>query len=221
MSVFVQYGCGFSAPESWLNFDSSPTLRVERLPIVGRYVKKNAQRFPTNVKLGNIVNGLGLADNSADGVYASHVLEHLTRHECEIALTNTYRMLKPGGIFRLIVPDLQARCERYVSLVREGDETANNWFMRASYLGLEERPRSYVDKLGRAVGGGLHLWMWDLPSMTAALARAGFVRIRRCYQGDCEVEAFQAVEHAERFHDSALGIEELAVEARKPDPSVT
>jgi hypothetical protein len=33
--VYVQYGCGFSVGKDWLNFDSSPTLRVERLPIIG------------------------------------------------------------------------------------------------------------------------------------------------------------------------------------------
>jgi hypothetical protein len=30
---YVQYGCGYSAPNSWVNFDASPTLRFERIPI--------------------------------------------------------------------------------------------------------------------------------------------------------------------------------------------
>src|SRR5882724_7131927 len=32
---YVHYGCLFCAPESWLNFDASPTLRFERIPILG------------------------------------------------------------------------------------------------------------------------------------------------------------------------------------------
>ncbi|MCI5142460.1 MAG: methyltransferase type 11, partial [Candidatus Electrothrix sp. ATG1] len=30
---FIHYGCGLSAPESWLNFDASPTLRLQRIPL--------------------------------------------------------------------------------------------------------------------------------------------------------------------------------------------
>lgn len=32
---FIQYGCGLSAPAGWRNFDSSPTLRAQRLPVLG------------------------------------------------------------------------------------------------------------------------------------------------------------------------------------------
>ncbi len=75
----VQYGCGHSAPDGWLNYDASFTLRVERFPLGGRFVRKNAQRFPANVSFGDIVKGLPVSDASVDGVYASHVLEHLSR----------------------------------------------------------------------------------------------------------------------------------------------
>lgn len=104
--VYVQYGCGWSAPEAWLNFDSSPTLRFERLPLIGKLYTRNARRFPANVRYGDVVKGLPVADKSCDGIYASHVLEHLAFADFEKALTNTFRYLKPGGTFRLVVPDL-------------------------------------------------------------------------------------------------------------------
>ena len=53
--LYVQYGCGFSAPEGWKNFDASPTLQFERLPVIGRLFTKNASRFPENVRYGDIV----------------------------------------------------------------------------------------------------------------------------------------------------------------------
>lgn len=43
-----------------------------------------------------------------DAVFASHVLEHLYRHEVAMALAEFHRVLKPGGHVRLHVPDLQA-----------------------------------------------------------------------------------------------------------------
>jgi predicted SAM-dependent methyltransferase len=213
---YVQYGCGHSAPEGWINFDSSPTLRIERLPLIGRLVRKNESRFPDNVRVADIVRGLPVADGSADGVYASHVLEHLTRSDFETALQNTFRMLKPQGLFRLIVPDLEARARLYVNKLNAGEKDANDWFMLATYLGLSSRPGSLMAKAGRLLGGSLHLWMWDFASMEARLRQAGFINIRRCSPGDSKDPMFVRVEEPSRFLDAGDNIVELAVEASKP-----
>lgn len=44
----------------------------------------------------------GLNDASFDFVYSSHLLEHLP--DCELALTNWWRVLKPGGYLILYLP---------------------------------------------------------------------------------------------------------------------
>ena len=115
---FVQYGCGFSAGDGWLNFDASPTLWIERLPVVGKLVSRalagNARHFPDDVEFGDIRKGPLVAPGSADAVYALHVLEHLSLDDFRTAIRNTHVMLAPGGVFRLIVPDLLARAKRYV-----------------------------------------------------------------------------------------------------------
>ena len=141
MGLYVQYGCGFCAPEGWVNFDASPTLRIEKLPIIGHFVKKNRTRFPANVRYGDIVLGLPISNGSADAVYASHVLEHLAREDFETALRNTHRMLHPGGVFRLIVPDLQLRAQRYLQKLESGNAEANDDFIRVCSIGAERRPR--------------------------------------------------------------------------------
>ena len=214
--MYVQYGCGFSAPEGWLNFDSSPTLRAEKLPLLGVFLSKNSSRFPSNVRSGDIVRGLPVKQDSANGVYASHVLEHLARSDFVSALKNTYRIMRPGGIFRLIVPDLEARTKIYLSKLGAGEFQANDWFMGATVLGLEHRPRTLMGKISRFAGGSAHLWMWDFPSMEAALSQAGFVSIRRCCLGDSDDPMFSRVESADRFTDIANGIPELAVQCSKP-----
>src|ERR1700730_11293169 len=183
----AQYGCGHSAPDGWLNYDASFTLRVERLPVAGRFVRKNAQRFPANVIFGDIVKGLPVPEGSADGGYASHVLEHLSRASMLVALQNTYRLLRPNGIFRLIVPDLEARARRYLADLEAMQSDANDRFLRSSYLGVEADSKGLAGLASAMFGRSMHLWMWDYPSIEAALKAAGFTSIRRCDMGDSGV----------------------------------
>lgn len=48
------------------------------------------------------------ADASVELIYASHVLEHFGRHEVEAVLKGWYRVLAPGGVARIAVPDFAA-----------------------------------------------------------------------------------------------------------------
>ena len=217
--TYVHYGCGHHAPDQWLNFDASLTLRVEHLPALGRLVKKNASRFPSNVLFGDIVRGLPVADGSAQGAYASHVLEHLSRDSMAIALRNTFRMLQPGGVFRLIVPDLETRARRYLADLEAGRNDANDRLLRDSYLGLESEPSGLIGHLSDRFGKNKHLWMWDYPSIKSALETAGFVAIRRCEIGDSGDPAFAAVEQQNRFYDEQNHFRELAVHCERPPAS--
>lgn len=219
--TYVQFGCGFSTADGWLNFDSSPTLRVERLPAVGptvsRLLARNSKPFPESVQYGDILRGLPVAENSVAACYASHVLEHLSANDMRVALRNTLKILRPGGVFRLIVPDLESRAKVYLKDLESGASDANSRFMRATGLGLESRPAGLLGQIRLMLGGSQHLWMWDEPSMRAELERAGFVAIRRCKFGDASEPMFGAVEEVSRFVEDGTHIEECAMEARKPD----
>ena len=111
---YVQYGCGLCAPLGWRNFDSSPTLRLQRLPLVGVALKSSEVVFPANVELGDVIKGLPVRTGSCQGVYCSHVLEHLALNDFRKALGETYRILASGGIFRLVVPDLERQVRNYL-----------------------------------------------------------------------------------------------------------
>lgn len=206
MNQYVQYGCGFSAPASWLNFDASPTLRFERIPLIGQLHTRNASRFPANVRYGDITAGLPIASDSCRGIYCSHVLEHLARRDCELALDRTFRYLVPGGIFRLVVPDLLEMAETYS---RDSSPEAAHRFMAVSGLGEEVRRKGLVGIATRGMGNSRHAWLWDEKSMVLQLERAGFRDIRRCSFNDCEDVRFLEVEDEARFQGS------IAIEARK------
>jgi SAM-dependent methyltransferase len=199
---YVQYGCGFTAPTEWVNYDASPTLRFERLPLFGKMYTRNKQRFPENVRYGDIVKGLPEAPDSCDAVYCSHILEHLAYHDFITALKNTYKILKPGGTFRGVVPDLKAAVMSYVEDFDKTDAPANE-LMRNTMLGVEDRPKNMSGRVRNLYGNSKHLWMWDYKSLAFELREAGFTDIRRCTFGDSADPMFSFVEEAGRFYQAA------------------
>jgi hypothetical protein len=198
----LQYGCGLSAPADWVNYDASPSLRLQRLPVIGR-AGLGAVRFPAHVRYGDIVRGIPIRDASCRAVYCSHVLEHLSLRDFRIALRNTHRLLTRGAIFRLVVPDLRAAAARYLA---DGSESAAPQFMTETFLGVAERSRNLRGLLRAWLGNSQHLWMWDYPSLRHELEQAGFTGTRRAQLGDSEDPLFASVEDPARWTD-AVGIQ--------------
>ena len=205
--MYVQYGCGLSAPKNWVNFDVSPTLRLQKLPFVGQVLKPmlNVQ-FPKNVKYGDIIKGLPLKDNSVDGIYCSHTLEHLALDDLRIALKNTLEVMKNGAIFRMVLPDLQFYVNQYVESMNSGNSAASHDFLFNTMLGIKSRPKGIRELLSSSFGNSHHLWMWDYPSLSIELTELGFKEIRRCNYGDSRDKMFNFVEDEGRFIN-CLGIE--------------
>lgn len=205
--VYLQYGCGWDAPDGWLNFDSSPTLRVERLPIIGNalstFIKGNAERFPDNVRYGDIVSGLPIEDHSCQGIYCSHILEHLCLDDFRVALGVTNRLLKSCGTFRLVLPDLAFFIRQYQA-TRSPSAAPN--FMRCSGLGEQHRQRGLMGLAKELLGNSRHRWMWDYPSIVEELISSGFTHIRPAIFGDSDDPKFREVERLDRWENS-LGVE--------------
>ena len=210
----VQYGCGLSAPPNWINFDVSPTLRMQRNPAF-RYIFRSllpGPLFPATVRCGDIVRGLPLPSEVADAVYCSHVLEHLASSDVNKALIETFRIMKPGATFRLVVPDLKWRVRKYLN---EGaDSFTADDLMKSTMLGCEERSRLPMGRIRSVFGNSRHLWMFDFESMQNRLLACGFVDVRRCNFGDAKVPSFTQVEDANRFQEGSEP--ELAIEALRP-----
>jgi SAM-dependent methyltransferase len=204
--LYVQYGCGLSAPDEWVNFDVSPTLRLQQIPLIGNWLKgQSAVVFPANVKYGDIVKGLPVADNSCDGVYCSHTLEHLSLEDLRTSLKNTFRILKPGGLFRCVVPDLKIAAEEYLQSVEDGNKEASIQFLKSIMLGQPTRPSGTKQLVKAMFGNAHHLWMWDIHSLSVELENAGFRNIRPCKFDDSTDPMFKHVEDEGRFwHAAAL-----------------
>jgi predicted SAM-dependent methyltransferase len=106
-----------------------------------------------DVHVQDIRRPLGFPAASFDAVYANHVLEHLTPEEGRKFVGEIHRVLKPGGICRVVVPDLETTCIEYLKALNEaaGDRSAERvQRYRWSVLDL-------IDQMVRDRSGGLHL----------------------------------------------------------------
>jgi predicted SAM-dependent methyltransferase len=159
--------------------------------------------FPAYIEYGDIVRGLPVRDGSCELAYSSHVLEHLALSDLRVALRNTHRYLRPGGTFRLVLPDLERFARDYLA---SDDPQAGNRFLSDARLGTLVRTRGMTEVVRAQFGSSAHLWMWDYKGLAAELAEAGFTGIRRAQFGDSADSRFRDVEILERWN-GCLGIE--------------
>lgn len=96
----INLGCGTRFHPDWVNIDKYP-------------VDQNVMAYDLRL-------GIPFPDNTFDVVYHSHILEHFSRTEGEVFLNKCFRICKPGGILRIVVPDLENIVRSYLHLLEEG-----------------------------------------------------------------------------------------------------
>lgn len=183
---------------------------MEKLPIVGSlFVRKEWGAYPKNVKVGNIVKGLpSILDGTVQNIYCSHVLEHLCFNDMQKALENTYKMLKYGGVFRMVVPDMELIVQEYIEDKANGKKDACHRLIQKTLMGTEQNPDSIFEKVIFKLGNSKHLWNYDYDSLAYELEKVGFTKIRRAAFGDAIDKSFEEVEDNGRWVFS-LGIEAI------------
>lgn len=117
----------------------------------------------------DVRHGLPFDDGVVDLIYASHLLEHLTYAEGHTLLTECRRVLKPGGLLRVAVPDA-------ANLVGAYQAGTIGHFDEISAAGARS-PFAAVKLYELLIAG--HQAVYDAPALKAALADAGFGAITR------------------------------------------
>jgi predicted SAM-dependent methyltransferase len=168
-AVKVNLGSGLTVAPGWINVDASLNTLIACLPRTAQrlaFMTSGARRersaadyldvlCSNRFVFADLRRPLPFADGCADFVFTSHLLEHLTHAEALRLLGEVCRILKPGGVVRVVVPDLRHFVEAYLN----GDADA-----------------AVRDLFSSDVPGALgqHRFMYDAESLGATLEHAGF-----------------------------------------------
>lgn len=124
-----------------------------------------------------------MEDGSARYVYADNVIEHITLAAGRAMFAEAYRCLQPGGVIRLVTPDIRAHVELYLTGSAALESPAAQHYRGAGLV--VEHP---VDLVRVPIGSfGHHLgYLYDFDVFDLELKRAGFHSIARCELGRSE-----------------------------------
>ena len=132
----------------------------------------------------NKITEIPLPDNSVSCIYGSHVFEHMSIFAAPVVFSECFRVLVPGGLFRLVLPDVRKSIEEYMKgnidfpLFRKRIDFAKKRFGYDEFTIFEAlkgdflSPTGQPDLLGET--GLAHQNAWDYESIVCDLGRAGF-----------------------------------------------
>lgn len=81
-------------------------------------------------------------------VYHSHLLEHFSRHNALNFAQECYRVLKPGGIIRVAVPDLERIARMYLHSLEKALQGQDGWQHNYEWMTLELYDQTVRERSG-------------------------------------------------------------------------
>jgi SAM-dependent methyltransferase len=150
-SLLANLGCGDRWHPDWRNFDLVPSS--------------------PSIEAMDLLADWDLPEHSFEVVYSSHVLEHLPRSLAPSFLRNCWKILRPGGILRLVVPDLQGICREYLAQLDAAQTGTPGADRKLRWMTLE-----LLDQMVRTRSGGLMARLWasePLPEKDFIVSRFG------------------------------------------------
>jgi SAM-dependent methyltransferase len=210
--TILNLGCGTKVSSHCVNIDWSIYLRVAKNPVcypIARRVltpKRVAalERIRANTMVAHdLTRGIPYPDDSVDGVYHSHILEHIDRNLLDPArdaalnfIKECRRVLKPGGTLRIVVPDLEYSVRRYFQHLELAPTHPEEFVRHDDFIGdmIEQsvRKMAYGTSTQRPLQKGIenlllgdarkrgetHQWAYDRMNLPVLLENAGFTLVR-------------------------------------------
>lgn len=149
--VYCNVGCGLNILPDFLNI--------------------NYQWVPGVDLCWDITKGLPFANESVEGIFIEHCLEHFSINESEKLLWELHRILKKRRIIRVVVPDGELYANLYVR--SKSDKSVRFPYSKDSD---DKTPMFYLNAAFSEYG---HQFTYDEETLSKLLLMAGFTEIRR------------------------------------------
>lgn len=175
--ALLNIGCGSTYHPDWVNLDISGGDGIIQ---------------------HDVYNALPFEDESFDAVYSSDLLEHLHRRFVRTFLRECWRVLLPGGLIRIGIPDLEAAARCYLHNLYDamkGDPQAEE---RYEWTVIE-----LIDQLCRHRAGGEMADYWKRNPMPAE----DYVYQRVGKEAEKAVRAFRKGDHRPAEYGATIALE--------------
>lgn len=149
---YLNCGCGQRFHPDWTNIDS---------------VARGGGIFVHDVK-----RGIPYPDHTFEVVYHSHLLEHFTKAEAVAFMCECSRVLKPGGIVRVVVPDLEQIARTYLVALEQAQAGSAAWAANYEWMMLELYDQTVRQRSGGEMAA--YLSQASVPNAEFVLQRVGF-----------------------------------------------
>ncbi len=212
--ICVNIGCGMKPTIGFENFDNSFSIKLSKYPLISALLHKlkiiNSTQLSyikfcqtNNIRWADSTKKIPLPNDSTHLVYSSHMLEHLDKVEAGLFLKEAMRIMRRGGVIRLVLPDLS----KAISLYNQNQDA--DAFVESTLM-CPPNPRSFFQRLRIAMTGNRHhLWMYDSKSIYKLLENNGFKNIKILASGESSISDYGSLDLNERAEES------LYVEAMK------
>jgi predicted SAM-dependent methyltransferase len=185
---YLNVGCGGNLCENFINLD---------------------YQWAPNLDLcWDITKGIPLRDNSLQGIFTEHCLEHIPFEDTRNVLVDFKRLLRPGGVLRIIVPDAELFVDAYFKM-KAGLKSSLSWTPGNSSCRDGITPMMMINGVFNGFG---HRFAYDYETLEMMLKSAKFVDIRKEHFR-CGREGTLLIDYEKRAGES------LYVEASKPHTS--
>lgn len=199
--IKLNLGCGQTVIAGWDNVDYSLGARLARIPVLGWLVRRTKLfnvEWNSSIKLHDLRKPLPYPADSVDIIYTSHTLEHLSREDGRLLLESCNQVLKPGGVLRIVVPDLAEYVRRY----QQGEIMAEDFIEDLGVLygvggkkGLKRLLAPFIEFP--------HRCMYDTPGLVRILRGIGFDANAR--EGfDSAIADIRSIEQASRVEKAVV-----------------
>ena len=117
----LNLGCGSCVVPAWTNVDYALGARLAKVPAFRKVNERLGlfhMRWDERIHIHDLRTRFPWRDGSAEAAYSSHTLEHLSRDEGRHFIKECHRVLAPGGVLRVIVPEFAVEDARTNPRVR-------------------------------------------------------------------------------------------------------